>query len=143
MSGYTILYVDDDMDDLMIISDAFEKYTDYLRVIHACDGVDALNKLEDMTAKNTCPCLIILDINMPVMDGKETLKVIKSTPEYNDIPVVIFSTSASDRDKKFAEDLGADFITKPVQYTHLEELVHAFVEKCRFESRVRLESQHR
>lgn len=142
MSGYTILYVDDDMDDLMIIADAFEKYTDHLRVIHACDGVDALGKLEDMAARNTYPCLIILDINMPVMDGKETLKVIKSTPEYNEIPVVLFSTSNAERDKKFAEEFGADFISKPVQYTHLKQLVHEFVEKCHMEALLRLESQN-
>lgn len=80
-TSYTILYVDDDNDDLSIISEAFEKYTD-LRVVQANNGVEALQVLKHMAYKNVLPCLIILDINMPVMDGKQTLSQIKKTEEY-------------------------------------------------------------
>ena len=133
MRSYTILYVDDDHDDLLLVSEAFEKHTDDLRVIHAYNGLEALRILGKMKLDNSLPCLIILDINMPVMDGKETLKAIKDAEHFKEIPAVLFSTSTSGPDKKFAEDLGADFITKPIKYAHLENLVEQFVEKCRFE----------
>ena len=129
--SYTILYVDDDHDDLLIISEAFEKYTDHLTVVHARHGYEALQILKSMSQKNKLPCLIILDINMPVMDGKETLSEIRRNENYKNIPVVIFSTSRHLYEKKFAENLDAEFITKPIQYSHLESLVQEFVQKCR------------
>jgi CheY-like chemotaxis protein len=130
--SYTILYVDDDHDDLMLIAEAFEKYTDHLKVIHAYNGFEAMQCLEKMEKLGSLPCLIILDINMPVMDGKVTLSRIKNSEKYRDIPAVMFSTSSSMTDKLYAENLGADFITKPVTYTDMESLVSQFAERCRF-----------
>lgn len=131
MRSYTILYVDDDHDDLMLLAEAFEKYTDYLRVIHAYNGFEALQVLERMSKEESLPCLVILDINMPVMDGRVTLKKIKSSPAWKELPVVMFSTSSSHADKAYAENLGADFVTKPVTYGDMEGLVKQFVERCR------------
>jgi CheY-like chemotaxis protein len=133
--NYTILYVDDDKDDLMLISEAFEKYTDHLRVVHAFNGVEALQVLRKMYHKSILPCLIILDINMPIMDGKETLREIRKLEAYQHIPVVIFSTSRSPVDKDFAEGFNATFISKPHIYFELEKLVEQFVERCHVEVR--------
>lgn len=130
--SYTILYVDDDQDDLMLIAEAFEKYTDHLRVIHAYNGFEALQCLSKMNEQGLLPCLIILDINMPVMDGKVTLSKIKSSEKYSHIPVVMFSTSSSRADKSYAENLGADFITKPVTFGDMKSLVSQFAERCKF-----------
>ena len=130
--SYTILYVDDDHDDLLIISDAFEKYTDNLRIVHAHNGHEGLQVLNNLQDK--LPCLIIMDINMPLMDGKETLAAIRKNKIYDNIPIVIFSTSEKPEDKKFAASLDADFITKPIRYSAMEKLVSEFVEKCRFPS---------
>jgi CheY-like chemotaxis protein len=69
--SYTILYVDDDIDDLLLISEAFQKYTDHLTVIHASNGVEGLKCLNKFLQQGKLPCLVILDINMPVMNGKE------------------------------------------------------------------------
>lgn len=131
--SYTILYIDDDDDDLMIIAEAFEKYTDNLRVVHAYNGNEGLQVLRNMKEKIMLPCLIILDINMPVMDGKQTLAEIKRNKDYENIPVVMFSTSNSVYDKNFAERLGAEFITKPASYSDIQSLVKEFVNKCQLE----------
>ena len=127
---YTILYADDDPDDLMIISEAFEKYTNNMRVMQVYNGYEALKLLKNMKEKAMLPCLIILDINMPVMDGKEALMEIKKNEDYQDIPTVIFSTSSSMYDKLFAEELGAEFITKPATYLDIQKLIKEFIKKC-------------
>jgi CheY-like chemotaxis protein len=128
---YTILYIEDDQDDLLLIAEAFEKHTDHLRVVHSHNGYEGLNTLEKMKEDNSLPCLVIIDINMPVMDGNETLRQIRSEKEYNDLPVVMFSTSSNPSDKKLAAELDADFMTKPSSIKEMETLVSAFVNKCR------------
>jgi CheY-like chemotaxis protein len=130
-TSYTILYIEDDQDDLMLIAEAFEKYTDHLRVVHAPNGYEGLLALERMKQNGSLPCLIIIDINMPVMDGNETLRQIRSENEYNELPVVMFSTSSNPSDKKLAAELDADFMTKPSSIKEMEILVSAFVNKCR------------
>jgi CheY-like chemotaxis protein len=131
--NYTILYVDDDIDDLYLISEAFETYTDHLTIVHAANGLQALQVLEKMNAEDKLPCLLILDINMPVMDGKEMLKKLRERPQYRDLPVVLFSTSQSPADKQFAKTYEADFFSKPISYSEIKSLVAEFVNKCRLD----------
>ncbi len=133
--SYTILYVDDDMDDLLIISEAFERYTDHLSVVHASNGIEGLKTLENMSKKGSLPCLLIIDINMPIMDGKQMLQKLRAQTRYDGLPVILFSTSSSARDRKFAEENHAEFISKPNGYGELESLVEQFVTKCRIEVR--------
>ena len=133
-SSYTILYADDDKDDLSIISEAFEKHTDHLRITHAYNGAEALQYLSHMRHSSILPCLIILDINMPLMGGLEALQEIKKVEEYRNLPVVMFSTSSNPEDRKLAQSLGADYITKPARYREWENLVELFVEKCVIEA---------
>jgi len=128
--SYTILYVDDDIDDLLLISEAFEKYTDHLKVIHASNGAEGLKVLEKM--QENLPCLLIIDINMPIMDGKEMLVKLREQPQFKDLPVIMFSTSASSMDKQFAENYQAEFFSKPATYNDLRDVVAQFVSKCRF-----------
>lgn len=128
--SYTILYVDDDHDDLLLLAEAFEQYTDHLIVKHAYNGFEGIQTLEEMNRNGSLPCLIILDINMPVMDGKATLTKIKNTEAYKDIPVVMFSTSQNPNDVSFAENLGAEYFIKPISYNNMKELVGDFVKRC-------------
>jgi CheY-like chemotaxis protein len=131
--SYTILYVDDDIDDLHLISEAFEKYTHHLTVIHAHNGIEGLRALDRMRKEEALPCLLIIDINMPVMNGKEMLKKLREEPFYQDLPVILFSTSKSRTDESFAEKYDAEFISKPGKYSELKDLVEQFVNRCRFE----------
>jgi CheY-like chemotaxis protein len=130
---HTILYAEDDLDDLFIVQQAFQKYDDSISVIHAGNGQKAIEYLNGLEKDDLLPCLIILDMNMPGMDGRETLVRLKQSPEYNAIPVVIFTTSSNEPDKDFATKWGADFITKPLAYSELELLAKRFVDKCNFE----------
>jgi CheY-like chemotaxis protein len=131
--SYTILYVDDDIDDLHLITEAFEKYTDHLTVIHAYNGFEGLMALDRMRKEEALPCLLIIDINMPVMDGKQMLKKLREGSVYQDLPVILFSTSKSQTDGAFAEKYDAEFISKPGKYTELKDLVEQFVNRCRIE----------
>lgn len=129
---HIILYVEDDLDDLFIVQQAFENHNESIAVVHADNGFKALNFLNNLYETDALPCLIILDMNMPGMDGRETLIRIKQSEKFNDIPVVIFTTSSNKADKDFAQKWGADFITKPLVYGELEFLAKTFVDKCNF-----------
>lgn len=131
--SYTVLYVDDDIDDLYLISDAFEKYTDHLTVVHAGNGMHGLQVLQKMNDNGELPCLVVIDINMPIMDGKQMLKKLRELPRYKDLSVILFSTSNSSVDKEFARSYQAEFISKPLSYSEMKSLIAQFVSKCRFE----------
>src|SRR5690349_555059 len=116
---HTIVYAEDDLDDLFILQQAFQKH-DHIDVVHAPDGKLALVMLEDMAQENTLPCLVILDINMPVMNGREALQAIRNHSDLSKLPVVLFSTSNSPMDRVYAENYKAILITKPVDFSNLE-----------------------
>ena len=132
VSKHTIVYAEDDLDDLFIVKQAFEQH-DHITIVHAPDGKKALLTLEQMLVENFFPCLVILDINMPIMDGKEMLRKLREEVPFKELPVIMFSTSDSSRDRQFAENYDADFLSKPSTYNELKALVGHFVSKCRFE----------
>lgn len=74
--------------------------------------------------------VILLDLNMPIMDGREALKELKSESKFKDIPVIILTSSDSTEDKKLCEDLGVDdYITKPDEFEKYIELFNVTVRK--------------
>ena len=131
---HTILYAEDDHDDLFMVQQAFENFNARVNLVHANNGYEALDFLKQAEARDSLPCLIILDINMPGMDGKETLIHIKKSEVYKDIPVILFTTSSADGDRAFAKKWGAEFNTKPLVFTELEKLAHAFLDHCKTSS---------
>ena len=72
-----VLYADDDEDDLLLVKDSLSKYSN-VEVVTAQDGLEALSYLRNLSAADPLPCLIILDVNMPQLNGKQVLKDIKS-----------------------------------------------------------------
>lgn len=129
---HTIVYAEDDLDDLFILQQAFQKH-DHIEVVHAQDGKEAMTILETMVEENVLPCLVILDINMPVMNGREALQAIRNHDHLQKLPIVLFSTSNSSSDKLFAESYEAILITKPVDFSNLETIVEQFIDRCNFE----------
>ena len=129
---HTIVYAEDDLDDVFILKQAFERH-DHIEVVHAPDGKIALVMLEGMARVNVLPCLVILDINMPVMNGREALQAIRTSTDLSKLPVVLFSTSNSPADRMFAESHEAILITKPVEFANLERIVEQFIHRCNFE----------
>lgn len=129
---HTIVYAEDDLDDLFILKQAFEKH-DHIDIVHAPDGKMAIVILENMVKVNVLPCLVLLDINMPVMNGRETLKAIRLRQDLQLLPVILFSTSNSSTDKQFAEEHGAMLVTKPADLGNLEAIAEHFLERCNFD----------
>lgn len=130
---YTVLYAEDDIDDVFFVQECFKKFDDKINLLRAENGVDALQMLENLHQQDIAPCLVILDINMPVMDGRQALMRIKQNTKFRDLPVVMFTTSNSKLDRDFAIKWGADFLTKPLKYSEVEELAEAFARRCHFE----------
>jgi len=115
----TILCVDDDMDDLHLLQKAINTIDAKYIIKEAYNGVEALEMLRQMKAQNTLPALIVLDINMPKMDGRETFQAIKTDAQLAPIPVVILSTSSSVLDRIFFHKKNVEYITKPIHFDTL------------------------
>jgi len=125
-----ILCVDDDDDDLFFIKEIIESQGHSFEIKAAKDGWDALNFLQQGIKKNELPCLIIMDMNMPRMDGKQTISKIKENEELSKIPVVVFTTSSNITHKKYFESLGIRFITKPFDYKVFTEEIIKLLAYC-------------
>jgi len=119
----TILYVDDDPDDLAMFRQAVENLGTHYRIVEAFDGVHALALLQQMEQSGALPSLIVLDINMPRMDGKQTLVAIQGKSQLASIPIVLYSTSSSPLDKIFSQSKNVELITKPFRFTTLIQVV--------------------
>ncbi len=120
----TIIIVDDDADDQEIIRDAFIAAGSRAEFI-CLENSDALLHYINEAGRQP-PSLIMLDLNMPGKDGRDALKEIKMDSAFNSIPVVVFTTSSSPRDKEMSYVLGANcFITKPDTFKKLTELASA------------------
>lgn len=116
---HSVLIVDDDPDDRESIRDAFLENKHHQNYIFVESGSKLLDHLYSIKSKNY-PSLILLDLNMPGMDGKQILKEIKSDKTLYQIPVIIMTTSASEVDMRTSYMLGANcFITKPDSYSKL------------------------
>ncbi len=112
-----ILIVDDNDDDFEATKRAFSKTNLGNPIAHAMSGDEALRYLR---GAGTRPGIILLDLNMPGLDGRQTLEAIKRSVELRKIPVVILTTSDDERDVKSCYDLGANtYIQKPVDFDGL------------------------
>lgn len=129
-NNHTILCVDDDQDDLELLTKALEMVDNNYNVLEAQDGTDALDKLRKMHNENNLPCLIVLDINMPKMDGKETLVALQNEDHFFKIPVVVFSTSSSALDKMFFAKKNVELITKPIDFQNLVSVAKKLLSYC-------------
>jgi CheY-like chemotaxis protein len=123
MSKQHILWADDDMDDLMLMRHVLQDIGKNYEISEVSNGQEALDYLEEAKSKDNLPSLVILDMNMPVLNGKETLSIIKKDESLKNIPLVFFTTSNSELDKMYCKRFGVEMITKPPQYSSLREAV--------------------
>ena len=126
----SILWADDDSDDLMMMKEILLKNSRNYQIMEVHNGREALDYLQQAHESKNLPCLIILDINMPILDGKETLSIIKKSEIYSKIPVVVFTTSSSELDKLFCRRMDVEMITKPPHYKSLESAVLRLLQFC-------------
>lgn len=124
----TCFLIDDDMDDLEIFAIAVAEMGRPVTCATANDGMDALEKLRQ--DESFTPDYIFLDLNMPRMNGKQCLVEIKKIERLTHTPVVMYSTSALQRDIDDTLQLGAShFLTKPTSISKLTETLQQLLQK--------------
>lgn len=117
-----ILLVEDDIVDVMTVKRAFKEINITNSLSVTGNGEEALEYLKD--ENNEKPGLILLDLNMPKMNGIEFLKIIKNNEAHKSIPVVVLTTSKEEQDKLSSFNYSvAGYIIKPVDYMQFLEAV--------------------
>jgi CheY-like chemotaxis protein len=126
----TILCVDDDVDDFHMLQEALNGVEEPLDIVCAKDGIHALELLEQMKENDRLPCLIVLDINMPRMNGKQTIAAIQADASLHTIPLVLFTTSSSEIDKSFSLSKHVELISKPLNVKTLQAIATKLIRYC-------------
>ncbi|MFN2438473.1 MAG: response regulator [Chitinophagaceae bacterium] len=127
---HIVLCVDDDPDDREMISNIIYEINPSVKVVHAENGIEAMSYLLKSKMVKDFPCLVILDMNMPQMDGKETLAKIKKDEQLGALPVVILTTSSNPADKLYFTEHGVEFITKPSNLLGIHHEVKRLLQYC-------------
>jgi CheY-like chemotaxis protein len=129
MQSRYVIFADDDADDLELITGFFKQYNRNINVLQFKDGKEVLKFLDDF-ALNATPLLIVLDINMPRLNGKETLAAIRQHPKYQYIPVVIYTTSNNSTDEDDCGKLGASWVSKSSTIEGVRQVAKVLAEFC-------------
>lgn len=127
-----IIIVEDDIDDIVLLNEIFSE-TEYANLTQFFHNPEGLIPYLDSAPAVELPSIIISDLNMPKLNGFELLNTLKENEHYQHIPVIICTTSASEKDKQRALSLGAsDFITKPnakSDYAKLIEVIRRILKQ--------------
>jgi CheY-like chemotaxis protein len=129
ISSRLVLYADDDTDDLFFVRDAFSAYPE-IELKTFLDGGQILTYIERLKSSDKFPCLVILDINMPVVNGKEVLFRLREMEKFKNTPIIIFTTSSYSFDQEFAGKYDARFIVKPLHLDHMQGVIEEFLKYC-------------
>ena len=127
---HLIVCIDDDEEDVDMLKEAVQALNFSYEFIQATDGQLGLALLRDMAARDEKPCLIVLDINMPRMGGRETFMALKKDSMLSSIPTVIFSTSSSALDKMFFARKNVEYFVKPIDFHKLRDVAGTFLKMC-------------
>jgi CheY-like chemotaxis protein len=118
-----VLYADDDVDDKDWVSEACRAIDSDLNVVFVENGRQVLDFLAKEQSP-VLPSLIVLDLNMPELDGRQTLQKLKANPSYQHIPVAIVTTSTNRIDKEVCQRLGASvYLTKPDTHKEWQNII--------------------
>ena len=124
-----ILVADDDIDDQGMIREGLHDLDRNCKIEVVSNGQQAINRLENTSLP--LPSLVILDLNMPVLGGLDTLLRIRHNQALQGIPVVVFTTSDSDESRSKSLKLGAlDYIVKPNDYQGIVEAIEKMMQHC-------------
>lgn len=118
----TVLLVEDDPGDVLLVREALNDHKLNNRLLVAADGVEAMELLRSADADR--PDLVLLDLNLPRKDGREVLAEIKADEALRSIPVVVLTTSDAEEDILRSYDLHANaYVTKPVDFDRFIDVV--------------------
>jgi CheY-like chemotaxis protein len=121
-----ILFVDDDIEEFDIFCEGLKASRPATKCKHVLNGLEAFKLLK--AASPSWPDYIFLDINMPIMDGKEFLQKIKLIPRLRNIPVIVYSTSSNPLEIQTFKKLGADdFVVKPGSFKDLVNILKRII----------------
>ena len=127
---HKILFVDDDPDDLEFYGDTMRSTHPGIIIEEARSGIKALEYLNLAKKTKDLPSLIVLDVNMPLMSGKETLLEIKKDELLTSIPVVIFSTASNPKEIESFSELDVEFFTKPCSFSEMLLVAEKLLSYC-------------
>ena len=121
-----ILYADDDTDDRTWVSEACKILNCSLKINFVENGRQVIDYLKSQVT--ALPSLIVLDLNMPELDGRQTLKKLKLSNKYKNIPVVIVTTSSNKIDVEICNRLGASlYLVKPDTHAEWQLIIKQLV----------------
>ncbi len=121
-----VFAVDDDPDDRELIREAFEEANPANTVLELLPNGELLLETLRNASREEYPSLILLDLNMPGKDGKSILTELKSSELFAHIPVIVLTTSSSEKDRDNCYDYGANcFVTKPSQFNQMVDLIRS------------------
>ena len=124
--GQTVHIADDDEDDRMLIKEALEEVNPNIKVIEAENGKELVENVKN--SDDLSDTVIVVDMNMPKMNGVEAIKEIRSEPELAKLPAVMMSTSNNPDLMKKALDAGVDeFIVKPNSFKALLDIARKII----------------
>jgi CheY-like chemotaxis protein len=135
---HLVVYADDDSDDRELVAEALLPHQQSIELRQFENGMQICQFLQNLPPHKPAPCLIILDINMPVMNGKDALRKLRKHQRFTSIPVILFSTSAVPEDRDFAHSMNAAMITKPSSYEAIRHVAQEFVNACADEVKSKL-----
>jgi CheY-like chemotaxis protein len=125
-----VLYADDDRDDQALMREIFSPYSGIVELRCYDNGAQLLEYMEALAPLQPQPALVILDINMPLVTGLQALRRIRSQERWSDLPIVIFTTSTQPHEATLSRQLGAGFVTKPLNTVQVHQIVDQMLEYC-------------
>jgi CheY-like chemotaxis protein len=126
-----VLIAEDDLDDRLLLEEAFRSFKDDCELYFVKDGEELMDYLQHRgryadPKSSPKPGLILLDLNMPRKDGRQSLVEIKQDADLKDIPLIVWTTSALEEDRLKCLGAGADgYVTKPSSFVELNEAIRA------------------
>jgi CheY-like chemotaxis protein len=130
MQSRYIIFADDDADDLELITGFFKEYNRHINVLEFKDGTEVIKFLDDFARTAGLPVLIVLDSNMPRLNGTETLAALRNHAAYQHIPVVMYTTSINDADKESCIQLSASWVNKSTTIEGTRQVARVLAEFC-------------
>ena len=123
MNNLNVVWADDDDDDLKMFNEAADEISQELKITGVHNGRELLNYLHKAAQQNELPAMIIMDMNMPLMSGREALIEIKNDRVLKNIPLVVFTTSNSPMDTLFCLKFHVRMFTKPWRFSGVKEIL--------------------
>jgi CheY-like chemotaxis protein len=124
-----VIYVDDDKDDIELMEEAFKNYPQ-VELLTFSESHALLNYINETKLSQLIPSLILMDVNMPLLNGNELLGLLRRYEHLKNVLMVLYTTSNFQNDKEAAKSLNAQLITKPITIAQLHETIEELLKAC-------------